>query len=362
MFIYLKNNIDGCNKMNSRERVLSVFEHQLPDRVPCWCGASAEFWEKAKKELNLDDEGLNLRFRDDFRRVFSEYVGPEFDLEHEQATGRTPFGIERKGYGYGQPLSHPLADATIKQVHDYPWPDPAWMDVSKIKSTALGYNSQYAILGGDWSPFWHDAIDLIGMENLYIKMFSEPEVVDAVLKHLVDYYFEASKRIFDTAADAIDIFFIGNDFGSQTGPLMSPDMFDRFMVPHLKRLCDLGHSYSLKTQMHCCGGIYELIPGMIDAGIESLHAVQTSCRGMDLAKLKSEFGDKIVFNGAIDSHHTLMEKDTAGVKEDTRKVLETMMPGGGYIAGASHDTILEETSVENVLAMFDAINEYGIYS
>ena len=348
--------------MNSRERVLAVFAHELPDRVPCWCGASEEFWKKAKAQLGLDDEGLRVRFRDDFRRVFAEYAGPRFPLTHEQATCRTPFGIEREGYGYGQPLSHPLAEATLKQVHDYPWPNPAWMDVSKINSAAQAHNGRYAILGGDWSPFWHDAIDLIGMENLYIKMYTEPDIVDAVLMRLVDYYFEVSKRIFDSAANVIDIFFMGNDFGSQTGPLMSPEMFDRFMVPHLKRLCDLGHSYGFKTQMHCCGGIYELIPSMINAGIDSLHAVQPSCRGMELARLKSDFGDKMVFNGGIDSHHTLMEKDTEGVKEDTRKVLETMMPGGGYIAGASHDTILEETSVENVLAMFDAIHEYGIYS
>ena len=70
--------------MNSRKRVLAVFDHQEPDRVPCWCGASVEFWEKAKKELSLDDEGLRLRFRDDFRRVFAEYAGPEFPLEHQQ--------------------------------------------------------------------------------------------------------------------------------------------------------------------------------------------------------------------------------------------------------------------------------------
>ena len=347
--------------MNSRERILTVFEHEQPDRVPCWCGASDEFWAKAKKELGLDDEGLRLRFRDDFRRVFAEYAGPEFPLDHENATYRTIFGIERDGIGYGQPLTHPLADATLSDVESYPWPDPAWMDVSKIKAAAEAYNGQFAILGGNWSPFWHDAIDLFGMENLYIKMYSEPEVVDAVLKHSVDYYFQVSKNIFDAAGDAIDIFFMGNDFGSQTGPLMSPDMFDRFMMPHLKRLCDLGRSYGLKTQMHCCGGIYELIPSMIEAGVDSLHAVQTSCRGMNLARLKSEFGDKMVFNGGIDSHHTLMEKDTAGVKEDTRKVLDIMMPGGGYIAGASHDTILEETAVENILAMFDMIQEHGVY-
>ena len=348
--------------MNSRERVLAVFEHQLPDRVPCWCGASVEFWEKAKKELNLDDEGLSLRFRDDFRRVFAEYSGPDFPLQHEGATCRTAFGIEREGYGYGQPLTHPLAKATLEDVEAYLWPDPAWMDVSKIKATAEAYNAQFAIMGGEWSPFWHDAIDLIGMENLYIKMYAEPEVVEAILKHIVDYYFEVTKKTFEVAADAIDIFFIGNDFGSQAGPLMSPDMFDKFMAPHLKRLCDLGHSYGLKTQMHCCGGIYELLPSMINAGIDCVHAVQTTCRGMELDKLKSEFGNKIIFNGAIDSHHILMEMDTDGVKEETRKVLETMMPGGGYIAGASHDTILEETSVENVVAMFDAIYEYGIYS
>jgi len=235
------------------------------------------------------------------------------------------------------------------------------MDVSKIKATTEAYGGQFAIMGGEWSPFWHDAIDLIGMENLYIKMYAEPEVVEAILKHIVDYYFEVTKKTFEAASDVIDIFFIGNDFGSQTGPLMSPDMFDKFMAPHLKRLCDLGHSYGLKTQMHCCGGIYELLPSMINAGLDSVHAVQTTCRGMELEKLKSEFGNKIIFNGGIDSHHILMEMDTDGVKEETRKVLEIMMPGGGYIAGASHDTILEQTPVENVLAMFDAIYEYGIY-
>lgn len=347
--------------MTPHERVMTAFLHQQPDRVPMWCGASAEFWEKTKKELHLDDEGLRLRFRDDFRRVFAEYAGQQFPLTHPQATYRTPFGIERIGYGYGQPMSHPLADANIMQVHDYPWPDPGWMDVSKIKTAARAYNGRFAILGGDWSPFWHDAIDLFGMENLYIKMYSEPETVDAVLKHLVDYYFEVSQRIFDAASDAIDVFFIGNDFGSQMGPLMSPVMFDRFMVPHLRRLCDLGHSYGLKVQMHCCGGVYELIESMIQAGLDGLHAVQPSCRGMDLRRLKSEFGGRMVFNGAIDSHHTLIEKNSTGVKEDTRLVLKTMKPGGGYIAGASHDTILKETPVENVLAMFDAIEEFGIY-
>jgi uroporphyrinogen-III decarboxylase len=346
--------------MTPRERVLTTFEHREPDRVPAWCGSSVEFWEKAKRKLKLDDEALRIRFGDDFRRVYAKYAGPAFTLT-VPVTSRTIFGIERHGMGYGQPVSHPLAQASIKDVHDYPWPDPQWMDVSHIKAEALACRRQYAILGGDWSPYWHDAIDLLGMENLYIKMYTEPDIIDALLKHIVDYYAAVSCRIFDAAADAIDIFFIGNDFGSMTGPLLGPDLFARFMLPHLKRLIDLGHDYNLKVQLHCCGGFLPLIPLMIDAGLDALHSVQPCCRGMDLKNLKSQFGDKIVFNGAIDSHHVLIEGTPKTVREKTRQVLDIMMPGGGYIAGASHDTILEETHLENVLAMFDAVARFGRY-
>ncbi|MBN1342561.1 MAG: hypothetical protein JXQ73_07770 [Phycisphaerae bacterium] len=346
--------------MTSRERVLAAFDHAEPDRVPAWCGSSPEFWEKAKRELKLDDDDLRIQFGDDFRRVWATYAGPEVPLS-EGATYRTVFGIERHGLGYGQPLAHPLADATIEQVHDYAWPDPAWMDVSKIKADAQQYEGQYAVLGGDWSPFWHDAIDLLGMENLYVKMYTDPDIVDAVIQHLVDYYAEVSQRIFDAAGDVIDVFFIGNDFGGQTGPLLGPDLFKRFMLPHVARLIDLGHAYGLKVQLHCCGGFAPLIPMMIDAGLDGLHALQPDCAGMDPHTLKAEFGDKILLNGAIDSHHVLIDGSPESVTTGTRKVLEIMMPGGGYVAGASHDYILEETPVENVLAMFDTIREFGLY-
>jgi len=347
--------------MTSRERVLTAFAHQEPDRVPAWCGSSAEFWAKAKRELAIaDDEALRIRFGDDFRRVFAKYAGPLFPLS-PGAKSRTPFGVERHGMGYGQPISHPLAGATLAQVHEHPWPDPRWMDVSHIRAEAASYQGRYAILGGDWSPFWHDAIDLMGMEGLYLAMYDSPETVDALMRHMADYYAEVSRRIFDAAADVIDIFFIGNDLGSQTGPLLSPALFRRFVLPHLKRLIDLGHACRLKVMMHCCGGFAPLIPDLIAAGLDGLHAVQPSCAGMDLAALKREFGGRILFNGAIDSHHVLIRGTPEVVRQKTREVLAIMKPGGGYVAGASHDSILEETPVENVVAMFDAIREYGAY-
>jgi uroporphyrinogen-III decarboxylase len=340
--------------MTPRERVLTAFAHESPDRVPCWCGASEEFWSKAKQQLGCEDETLRVRLGDDFRRVLPVYAGPPVRLS-EGARSRTVFGIERNGIGYGHPMSHPLAQATLAQVHAYSWSDPKWMDVSQIRADAEKYGGRYAILGGDWSPFWHDAIDLLGMENLFVKMYTEPQVVDAVFGHIVDFYAAVNERVFDVAADVIDIFFFGNDFGSQMGPLLGPDLFSRFILPHLRRLIDLARSYGLKTQLHCCGGFAPLIPLMIDAGLDSLHAVQPSCCGMDLPALKREFGDRIVFNGCIDSHHVLIEGTPQTVRRETRRVLDIMAPGGGFVAGASHDTILPETPLENVLAMFDTI-------
>jgi len=192
-------------------------------------------------------------------------------------------------------------------------------------------------------------------------MFDEPQVVDAVLQHLVDYYAAVSERIFEAAADLIDIFFIGNDFGGQRGPLMGPQQFGRFMMPHLKRLIDLGHRYGLKVQLHSCGGFRPLLPMMIEAGLDAVHAIQPSCGGMDLRLLKEDFGDRIVFNGAIDSHAVLIDGTPESVRAATKEALSIMMPGGGYVAGASHDYVLEETPAENVLAMCDVVRELGRY-
>lgn len=350
----------------SRERVLAAFAHREPDRVPAWLGASPEFIALALRQLDLpNEEALRIRVGDDFRRVYARYAGPVdadplADLQ-PGATYRTPFAVQRHGYGYGQPLHHPLARATLEEIHHYAWPDPEWMDVSAIRQEALRYGGQYAILGGEWSPFWHDAIDLLGMERLLLLMYDQPETVDALLEHIVDYYAEVSCRIFDAAADAIDIFFVGNDFGTQVGPVMGEALFRRYMLPHLKRLVDLGHDYGLKVLLHCCGGFAPLLPALIEIGLDGLQALQPSCVGMDPAGLKAAYGDQMTFMGCIDTQHVLIEGTPEHVCEQTRRVLETMKPGGGYVACASHDYLLPETPVENVIVMFDTIRECGTY-
>ncbi len=352
--------------MTSRERVLAAFAHEKPDRVPVWFGASPEFIAKANAHLGITStEDLFVRFGDDFRRVTAPYAGPAHRHPSaglpEGVSCRTVFGVEHRGVGCGIPMDPPLAEAGLKEIHDYEWPDPGWIDCSQVRAQAATSNRRYAILGGDWSPFWHDANELLGMENLMCKLYDAPEIVDAVLEHVIDYYFRVNERILAEAADAIDVFFIGNDFGSQAGPLISPALFRRFILGPLRRLTGLARDHGLKVMMHCCGSFAPLMPALIEAGIDGLQALQPCTPDMQPASLKARFGNQLLFNGCIDSHHVLIKGTPELAYRRTREVLEIMKPGGGYVVSASHDYILEETPVENVLAMFDAAHQFGAY-
>jgi uroporphyrinogen-III decarboxylase len=353
--------------MTSRERVLTSLAHREPDHAPCWLGASPEWKALARNYLGLpDDESLLAYLGDDLRRVFSRYVGPDYahptkNLSHTNATYRTPFGIERYGYGYGMPLHSPLKQVkSVAEVHAYPWPDPDWIEVSHIRAEALQYERRFAILGGEWSPFWHDAIDLLDFDGLIYQMYDAPEIVDAVMTHVADYYLAASRRIFEAAGDAIDIFFIGNDFGAQTGPMISPKLFRCFILPHLKRFVDLGHEFGKHVMLHCDGSIRALMPDMIAIGLDGLQSVQPLCYGMELRGLKADFGRQISFMGGIDTQ-SLIESTAEQARQLTLETLQIMMPGGGFIASPSHDYLLPETPVENVIVMYETIKEYGGY-
>ena len=349
--------------MTSRELILEAFAHRATPRVPKWFGSSPEFIGKACAELGLvGEEALRVRLGDDFRRVGSRWNGPAHTLS-PGATWVSPFGVERTGLFYGEPTSHPLEGRwELADLEAYPWPDPAWAAVSHIRADAERLKNpsggDYAILGGEWAPYWHDAIDLVGMENLYFLMYDNAEYVDTLLDRINGYYLAVSERTFEAAGDLIDISFIGNDFGGQTGPLLGPDLFDRFLKPHLARHAELAHRYGKKLMLHCCGGFRPLVPSIIAAGVDALHALQPDCTGMGGAGLKKDFGDLVVLNGGIDSRLVLIEGKPDLVRRRTREVLDLMTRGGGFIAGASHDFILPETPVENVVAMFDTIVEY----
>lgn len=349
---------------NSKERFLGSFNQDVgrtagrqvgrsgSHGLARWLGASREFITKACIELHMDEEQFRLRIGDDLRWIDHDPIGQGGRLIDA-------FGIERRGSGYGQPMSHPLREApTIDRLRNYPWPDPEQEDTSGIREKIDPMADRFAIIGGSWAPFWHDAVDLVGMETMACLMYDDPVFVETMLNRIVDYYVSLNTRIFEEAGDLIDLLFIRNDFGTQTGPLISKEHFDRFISPCIKRLVEVAHRYEIKTMLHSSGGIRPLLPSIIGTGVDALHALQPDCPGMQGGAIKKEFGYKVVLSGGIDARGVLLHGTTAEVRENVIETLRVLAPGGGYLASPSVDAITEDTPVANILAMYDAIAEW----
>ena len=347
--------------MKSKERVLLSFEHTEPDRVPLWYGASDNLTEKLCGFTgSADTEQLLEMFHIDFRRVSEKYIGP-VPKTYEDGRSESYWGIVRGGIEYGQPLSHPLAGAElIRDIEGYDWPDPEWFSVEHCRNKCVQW-SDYAVIGGPWVVVWTDTTELMGMPEYLTKMLTHPEVIHALNKKVADYYWQRAVKFFDECGDLLDIFFFGDDFGTQETLFVSQEQWRIFFKPIIKRFSDLGHDYGMKTMFHSCGSVNEIIPDLIDVGIDALNPVQIRAAGMDPAILKKEYGDRLTFHGAIDHQRILPFGIPDEVRREVRKILDIMAPGGGYCLAASHDLMLADFPAENVFSMYDEAYNYGKY-
>ena len=338
-----------------------TFERREPDRVPLWYGASQGLTEKLCAVTGaVNEEALMRRLHIDFRRVRQDYTGPELPVYGDERFV-TFWGVERGGIEYGQPLSHPLAGVeTVEQVLDYNWPDPKWFTSRNCRAQCKEW-AEYSVIGGPWVVVWTDATELMGMQEYLMKMITHPEVIHALNSRVADFYWELCLEFFDNCGDLIDIFFFGDDFGTQEGLFISPDMWREFFKPILKRFSDLGHDYGMKTMFHSCGSIWSIIPDLIDIGMDGVNPVQPHPKGMDLARLKRDYGAFITFHGAIDHQRLLPFGAPEEVRAEVRRVIDIMAPGGGYCLAPSHDLMLAEFPEKNVIAMYDEGFEYGRY-
>ena len=347
--------------MNAKERVLTTFEHRIPDRVPLWYGAADELTADLMKRCNVDsEEALMQRLHVDFRRVREVYAGPE--LETGAGDRRKSYwGVWRDGSYYGQPVSHPLAGVeSVEEVEAYAWPSPDWFDFSHLREQCQAWQ-EYALIGGPWVVVFTDATELVGMAEFFMKMITHPDVMKAIIQKVSDFYYAMAVRFFDECADLLDIFFFGDDLGSQQGLLISPAMWDEFLKPHFVRFLQLGQQTGLKTMFHSCGAVRDLIGPMTGLGLDALNPIQRGARGMDLPQLKQEYGDRLTFHGAIDHQQILPFGSVDAVRSEVREVIDILGPGGGYCLAASHDLLLAEFPLENVITMYDEAYTYGRY-
>jgi len=382
--------------MNSRERVLTAINHEQPDRVPLVIGVNNATGIKMKpykgiKDIagiqapenyiydspELDtaeiDEETMLRLRSDVRGVL--------DLEPEQVLKRNrerdPHSDCINSWGSGQmeitpgdwfPGIHPLPEAkTIKDLDDYQgWPDMSDPSrVAHVRETArrLADENQFAIMATPWLLFpFERAHAMQGMEPFLLNMAMDPDFARALLEKIAGYCKQLMGHFLEELGDNVDIIKIGDDLGIQKGLMISPKMYRDILKPVHADFIDFIKSRTrAKVMFHSCGDVVPLIGDFIDIGVDILNPIQTSTGSIsDLPALKKQFGKNMVFCGGIDTHRILPFGSTAEVRQEVRRVVQALGPGGGYMVGAVH-TVMNDVPAENVLAMVDAVEEFGYY-
>ncbi|MDW7657940.1 MAG: uroporphyrinogen decarboxylase family protein, partial [Bacillota bacterium] len=241
----------------------------------------------------------------------------------------------------------------IDDVDRFPWPETRFLDFSQALSAVSRAESDgIGILSGMWSPFFHIAADFFGMDNYFVKMYTDPEVVDAVTERIVRFYLDANEIWLGQVADRIDAVFFGNDFGSQQDLLVSPALFERFVMPYFVRFTEQAKRFGLKVVLHSCGAIDRAIPYLIEAGVDALHPIQALARDMDAVSLARKYKDKITFIGGVDTQQLLPFGTPVQVRDEVRRLRDTFGPN--FIVSPSHEALLPNVSPQNLEAMAEA--------
>jgi uroporphyrinogen decarboxylase len=196
------------------------------------------------------------------------------------------------------------------------------------------------------------------MEQAYMDLALNPELVHYGLDKLFDFCYQNTLRIYEQLPGQVDISYIAEDFGGQQQLLFSPDMIREFFIARMKRMIDLAHEADVYAFFHSDGAIREIIPDMIAAGIDILNPIQWRSAGMDRARLKRDFGDQVIFHGGIDNQYTLPFGSVEDVCNEAIYNIEVLGQGGGYILAPCHN-IQVISPPENIVAMYETGYEYG---
>ena len=193
-------------------------------------------------------------------------------------------------------------------------------------------------------------------DNFFMLLAGEPDKAHAFLDRMVELHLENLAAYLDTVGEYIDVIVFGDDLGMQTGPQISPAMYREFFKPRHSILWNRAKELAdVKVNLHCCGGVRELLPDLIDAGLDAINPVQINCRGMDLEELKREFGRDLTFwGGGCDTGHILPDGSPEEVARHVCEQVEIGRKGGGFVFQQVHN-IMANVPPENIVAMFDAI-------
>ncbi len=382
--------------LTSRERLLAALAHRQPDRVPLDLGGNQTGIHKfayqklldllgVKEDLIIMDlvqqlaqpsEAVLQRLRIDTRYVWAKgAAGFEGVVVQRQRDGRTWNDFtDEFGITWSMPEDHPyyfdiscspLAGLSLEEIKAHPFPkgdDPTRFAGLRDRALQLKRDTPYAVVSGISGVVYEFCWYLRGLENLFSDMMERPPVFEAIIDRTLQFWLDWFRLFLDEVADVVDVIMIGDDLAGQNGPLFSPKIYRSIVKPRQKRLVQYIKSRTrAKIWYHSCGSVVEYLPDLLDNGIDIFNPVQISARGMDPARLKAAYGDRLAFwGGGIDSQHVLPRGTPGEIREGVRSNVQAFKPGGGYVFNNVHN-IQADVPPENILAMYDAAFEFGRY-
>ena len=385
--------------MNSRERVIMALNHKEPDRVPFDLGGtnvtgiSKTAYRRLLEYLGIKTHGRDLktfcviqqlaqidediagRLETDIR-VVAPRTSSSWNLEITDDGNYSRFADEwginwkmpkNRGFYYDM-VDHPLADASsVEDVDRYKWPDMS--DSKRYEGLKDELGEVYRktgcaiVMQGVSAGFFEMGGWLMGMENFYISLAIEPEIACRIMDRAIEVKMAYWEKVLKIGGEYINVAHEAEDLATQNSLLVSPELYRKYIKPRQKELYSFIKKLApVKVFFHSCGAIKELIPDLIEAGVDILNPVQVSAAGMDDTKaLKKEFGKDIVFwGGGIDTQRILPRGTVGEVWDEVRRRVEDLMPGGGFVFNPVHN-IQADVPPENIVAMWEAFKEYGRY-
>lgn len=339
--------------MTHKERVLAAISHRLPDRVPLYVSA-IEYPDRFIDRFGLRDiEDLYKYFDLDLRCVLPEYTGCD-----PRKNVYNIFGLP-EGAAYSSNLIQlPFADSEdITDIEKFNWPDISEWDFESLCGRLDELSDEYAVMAGSWSPIFCQILWFFGVEPALMNLYLKPKLIQAVLEHIETFYIAYYKKLFGSVAGKAVFFNMGDDFGTQRGMMIEPGLWRKLFKPVYKKIFSLAKSFGLYVWFHSCGAISDVIPDLIEIGMDVWETVQTHLPGNEPERIKKEYGKDITFFGAINTQSTLPYGTVEQVRNEVRERIKVLGKSGGYICGPDHQ-IKTEMPFENIMVMFDEIKKF----
>jgi uroporphyrinogen decarboxylase len=358
------------DQMTSRERVLEAFSHKETDRVPINFMSNAELRKRLMKHFRLkegDNEGLFKALGVDFRGLSVPYKGKALftqqvdEIKVDPLMGFHSRWVSHESGGYWDYCDFPLKRADVGDIEKWPFPSPDDFDYSQVQDKCEKYKEYALYYGGDGLiDIMNSAGKLFGMERVYMAMALEDKALMQYIDKKLEMHMGITKRALEMAQGGISFIWMGEDLGTQRGPLMSLESYQEIIRPRHEKFIKMVKEYHLPVLIHSCGSSSWAFDDFIEMGINVVSTLQPEAKDMSPSYIKEKYGNSLAFHGCISTAGPVAYGTVDDVEKNVRETLEIMMPQGGFCLAPTH-ALQDNSPTENVLKMYESANEYGWY-